>query len=469
MDGLECTEIFLSALERTNRIDAEFYRKYTFEVLNELKKHNTKPLTDFVAVSDGNHMGISDKFQNEGIPYYRGQDIHNFFIENANAICIDKDTFNLPYMRRSHLKKGDVLLSIVGTIGEVALVSTDNPMTCNCKLAILRPKSDMLSEYIAVYLKTKYGFNQIDKFKRGAVQMGYLLEDMSQIIVPIFSSDFQNKIKGLILEMYRLVSESKEMYENAKEKLIEILGLSDFKAEDKMYNIKSFSDSFGKTGRLDAEYYQPYYDEFEDVVKKNGFVLASDICEMINYGTVPTSLYTEDGTGIPYIKGMNVKNTEVDNEDLDRIINTESLPNKFFTKQGDIIISQMGTVADCGVVGETQEGWLFASFTIRLRLKKNAGFNPHFVGLYIQELAKKYYFYKNIAQASVRQNTDLPTVNNLYIPKICTDTQNEIANMLIKCKYLKQESKDKLNNSIRAVEIAVESGEKAALNFLAGL
>lgn len=332
MDGLECTEIFLSALERTNRIDAEFYRKYTFEVLNELKKHNTKPLTDFVAVSDGNHMGISDKFQNEGIPYYRGQDIHNFFIENANAICIDKDTFNLPYMRRSHLKKGDVLLSIVGTIGEVALVSTDNPMTCNCKLAILRPKSDMLSEYIAVYLKTKYGFNQIDKFKRGAVQMGYLLEDMSQIIVPIFSSDFQNKIKGLILEMYRLVSESKEMYENAKEKLIEILGLSDFKAEDKMYNIKSFSDSFGKTGRLDAEYYQPYYDEFEDVVKKNGFVLASDICEMINYGTVPTSLYTEDGTGIPYIKGMNVKNTEVDNEDLDRIINTESLPNKFFTK-----------------------------------------------------------------------------------------------------------------------------------------
>ena len=42
MDGLECTEIFLSALERTNRVDAEFYRKYTFEVLNELKKHNTR-------------------------------------------------------------------------------------------------------------------------------------------------------------------------------------------------------------------------------------------------------------------------------------------------------------------------------------------------------------------------------------------------------------------------------------------
>ena len=316
---------------------------------------------------------------------------------------------------------------------------------------------------------SKYGRFQTKRHTTGNVQPNLFIYKIKELKIPYISESFQQKIEDMVVEANVLLDNSKVMYEDAKRVLIDALGLSDFKPEDEMYNIKSFSNSFGKTGRLDAEYYQPYYDEFEDIVKKHGFVLASDICEMINYGTVPTSPYTEDGTGTPYIKGMNVKNTEVDNEDLDRIINTELLPNKFFTKQGDIIISQMGTVADCGVVDEMQEGWLFASFTIRLRLKKNAGFNPHFVGIYIQELAKKYYFYKNIAQASVRQNTDLPTVNNLYIPKICIDTQNEIASMLIKCKYLKQESKDMLNNSIRAVEIAVESGEKAALDFLADL
>ena len=99
-----------------------------------------RPITDFVSVSDGNHMKISDKFIEEGIPYYRGQDIHNFFIESANPICIDRQTYDVPYMKRSHLKKGDVLLSIVGTIGESALVYSDRNATCSCKLAILRPE-----------------------------------------------------------------------------------------------------------------------------------------------------------------------------------------------------------------------------------------------------------------------------------------------------------------------------------------
>ena len=81
-----------------------------------------KPLTAYVDVSDGNHMGISEQFSDEGIPYYRGQDAGAFFIENSNPICIDEITFNRPVMKRSHLKQGDVLLSIVGTIGALSLV-----------------------------------------------------------------------------------------------------------------------------------------------------------------------------------------------------------------------------------------------------------------------------------------------------------------------------------------------------------
>jgi hypothetical protein len=34
-------------------------------------------------------MSISEKFIDVGVPYYRGQDIHSFFIEGANPICID--------------------------------------------------------------------------------------------------------------------------------------------------------------------------------------------------------------------------------------------------------------------------------------------------------------------------------------------------------------------------------------------
>ena len=88
MDGHEYTEILLSQLERTNRLDSEFYKKKSLQIIDLLTSISAKPLTNLVDVSDGNHMGISDKFIDEGIPYYRGQDIHNFFIEDATPICI---------------------------------------------------------------------------------------------------------------------------------------------------------------------------------------------------------------------------------------------------------------------------------------------------------------------------------------------------------------------------------------------
>jgi hypothetical protein len=35
----------------------------------------------------------------EKIPNYRGQDIHNFFIENASPICIPENIYNAPVLK----------------------------------------------------------------------------------------------------------------------------------------------------------------------------------------------------------------------------------------------------------------------------------------------------------------------------------------------------------------------------------
>lgn len=138
MDGLEISEIKLSDLERTNRIDAEFYQKKNLFVERVLDKWDKKAFSKVFNVSDGNHMSISNDFCNEGVPYYRGQDIYNLFIENSSPLYISNEAYNKSTMRRSYLQKGDVLMSIVGAIiGNSALVTSDRDATCSCKLAIL--------------------------------------------------------------------------------------------------------------------------------------------------------------------------------------------------------------------------------------------------------------------------------------------------------------------------------------------
>ena len=118
LEGLEISEIRLSALERTCRIDPQFYSRENLIATKRLDILLAKPITDFVTVSDGNHMGVSDKFIDDadGIPYYRGSDIYNLFIEQSSSpMRIDRSTFLSTQLARSRLKKGDVLMSIVGS------------------------------------------------------------------------------------------------------------------------------------------------------------------------------------------------------------------------------------------------------------------------------------------------------------------------------------------------------------------
>lgn len=270
MGKLEIREYFLSDLERSHRLDAEFYSKENQHVLNVLNKLSIKTISDVALVSDGNHMSISEQFCNEGISYYRGQDVHSFFIEQANPICIDEGTYNKSIMLRSHLKKGDVLLSIVGTIGEVSLVTTSNKATCSCKLAILRP-NNIDENYLAIYLSSKFGRSQIKKFTRGAVQMGFLLEDMNQIYIPIFPESFQSSIADMVKKAHACLEESKTLYKEAEKLLENELGIDDelFSKKDTVESsVRSFSSVFHDSARIDAEYYQNKYDEYESLIKK---------------------------------------------------------------------------------------------------------------------------------------------------------------------------------------------------------
>lgn len=52
-------------------------------------------------------MTVSNYYADTGIPYYRGGDIYNFFIEKAaNPLKISQEAFDLENMKRSHIKKG---------------------------------------------------------------------------------------------------------------------------------------------------------------------------------------------------------------------------------------------------------------------------------------------------------------------------------------------------------------------------
>ena len=466
LEGLEVSEVRTSELEYSKRLDAEYYAPKYLKYENIISSKGGKPLStvsDFLIGPFGSAFTVENYTDDKTYRYIRGKDVKPMALMNDDSVYMPKEDYDR--LSKYALKKEDILVSVVGTLGNAAIVEAENlPAIFSCKSTVLRTK-DVNPRYLLTYLNSKYGRDLLLRKERGAIQKGLNLDDLKTLEVYISSNEFQNKISEIYEQSKKYLKKSKSLYTQAEQLLLEELGLKDWQPSTENINSKSFKESFGATGRLDAEYYQPKYEEIDAKIKQQPFDIVENICSHINYGTVPTSPYTDDGTGVPYIKGMNLKNLEI-TKNLDRITNFEGLPDKAYVKKGDIIISQMGTVGDVGVITEEENGYTFASFTIRIRLKDTGKFNPFYVGLYIQNIAKQWYLYRNIAQASVRQNTDLPTIKNMYIPILNYNKQKAIAQFVEQSFVLKHQSEHLLEVAKRAVEIAIEEDEEKAIEYI---
>jgi len=444
-------------------LDAEYHQKENIKRDSILTKKGYSRIGEFAYVTDGIHTSI-DYCDNSNIRLFSATTPRENYFDLSRDVYISKKAHEAN--PRTALKEDDIIISTVGTIGNCAVVNKSVlPANSDRHVGIIRIKNDeFLPRFISTFLLTRYGRFQTLRESTGNVQLNLFLYKIRELKIPNLSHKFQSKIEELIVACDTKIGNSNDKYSQAENLLMTELGLENFNPSNGKISIKSLKESFLKTGRLDSEYYQPKYEIVEEKLNEIGVEKLENICSLINYGTVPTSPYVKNSNSVPYIKGMNLKNCFVDGE-LDEIENVENLQDKFFTKENDIIISQMGTVGDVGIVTKEQENYLFASFTIRARLNDDR-FNPYFVGAYIQNVAKEYYLYRNIALASVRQNTDLPTIKNMPIPLVKKDIQDEIASYIWQSMEYSKKAKELLKISTKAVEIAIEKDEEMARNLL---
>lgn len=464
MDGLDCSVIAKRELERTLRIDAEFYSKEALISDRKIRAISHERLTKLVNVSDGNHAGISDRFQEEGVPYYRGQDAGTFFIENSSPIYIDSDTFSLPFMQRSHLKKSDVLLSIVGTIGSLSLVYSEKAATCSCKLAILRPKDPGNAEYLAAFLNCKYGQTQIKRLTRGAVQMGLILEDMDQLVVPTVGDNLIKQIRDTVISAHKKQEESASAYDAAETLLNQSFCFDNSSIPQSSISEKLYSQSFLMEDRIDSEFYQPKYDYIKKALYEyDPGVLTLDEIAIYLFTGEYAEEYSQKASSnnlCNYIRGTDIRFGSVEKDDK-HCVNPANFTK--FVSTGDIVTGRVGTIGNFGIVDDALDGAVCSDNILCFRLPE--GYLPDVYTLYfntpiINELIKR------LARGSVQQRLNQETLRKVSIPLIHMDTQKKISSLVQKSYQLRKESMQLLEFAKRAVEIAIEQDEATAVCWL---
>lgn len=455
MEGLEAAEISVTSLERTRRLDAEYFQPKYLRIAQLLETRNGLPISKLASISDGNHFSISEEFSEEGIPYYRGQDVvGHFFIEQAAPVFIPDKAYRVPHMTRSHLKKGDVLLSIVGTIGEASLVFSDKPATCSCKLAIFRPK-EIAPEYLAVFLRTTHGRSQVERLTRGAVQMGLLLEDMDQVKVARFSVSFESQIARMVSSARCSIESAEEHTHQAEQTLIRALGLENWQPPEPLTYTRRASDAF-TAERLDSEYFAPRVLQLLQKLSEAKLTIGS-------VAPVRHERFTSGKTGeLDYIEIGNIRADGT--VDAERLLQSEA-PSRAtqYVRAGDVLTSSVRPIRRLSaLVMPEQDGFVCSSGFVVLQ--------PYDVSA---EVLMTYLRLPPICELM-----DLHTSASLYpaiseadllaLPFHPIDPASEtvIVQAVQSAHTARRKAHTLLEATKRAVEIAIEQSEVEALRYL---
>ncbi|MHC5523104.1 restriction endonuclease subunit S [Ligilactobacillus saerimneri] len=101
--------------------------------------------------------------------------------------------------KRTHIRKGDVLLTIVGSLGNAAIVKTNDRFTAQRSVAILN--SSINSEYFYFAIISNSFKKQILNNAKGTTQKGIYLKKLANLIIPLPPLAEQQRIVAKIEEI----------------------------------------------------------------------------------------------------------------------------------------------------------------------------------------------------------------------------------------------------------------------------
>ncbi len=392
------------------------------------------------------------------IAFIRVQNIKGGFDINDNDLVYISNKDN-EKIKSSSLQEGDLILSKVGnSIGYFAKVSSDLGK-CNISennIGIkLSSYSDIEKSFILTYLNAKYANKLVLRRKSGNAQPKINVDDLCRIPILIFPKLSEN-IHNLIQLHEAYLNQSILSYKQAEDILNKELGITNIE-NTKNYSVKSFSESFGESNRLDAEYYQDKYTQLFDIIK-NGKQLKELVT--ITKSIEPGSDEYKD-EGIPFLRVSNL--TKFGLTDSNVFLDRKKYENLLKPRKDTILFSKDGSIG-IAYKAESDLDCITSGALLHLSVKKTT-ILPDYLALVLNSKIVQLQAERD-SGGSIINHWRLPEIEMVLIPMLDYDIQNQISQKVQESFKLRKDSKNLINVAIRAVELAIEKNEEYASQWL---
>lgn len=456
MKGLEVSEIKYSYVKFQSdvfRFDSFYYSKEFLSDENIISNQMNKSLKElnanllsFGAYSLNNFV----EYKDSGIPFIRGVNMKGGILDFSDIIYIDEFAHHLLW--KSEVKPNTVLLSMSGTIGDVAIAIPEYsyPMNSNQDIAKITLNGKLNPFYLYTFLRSKYGQNFLLREARGSVQQHVFLSQIENIRIPLLSEKFQLQIEQTVKSAHGKLADSKSLYSEAEEILLTELGLKNWQPDSKAVNVKTLKESFLRTGRLDSEYYLPRYEDYVRLMERycGGCDEFGSVCSVNEANYVPVSnaeyRYIELGDigNCGEITGCTVAAGQELPSRARRLVHTN-----------DVILSSVeGSLQSCALVTSEYDNAICSTgfYVVRSAVMNSETLLMLFKSDPMQNLFKRNCTGTILTAVSHNELKKIP------VPKIRAEVQAEIAENVQKSISLRDEAKSLLEGAKQEVEDAIE-------------
>jgi len=153
-------------------------------------------------IKDGTHT--SPIRVREGIPVLSASHVVNGHLNFNTDRFTTEEELRL-FRQRLNPQIGDVLLTIVGTIGRVAILTENRPLVFQRSVCVFRPQKTLLNSlYLRYVLESNDVKLQLDHETHEVAQAGVYLEPLNKIEIPLPSLPEQKRIAAILAKADRL-------------------------------------------------------------------------------------------------------------------------------------------------------------------------------------------------------------------------------------------------------------------------
>jgi len=159
------------------------------EIVRIPENWNIKTLKEVSTITDSLHK--TPEYTDEGFPMVRVTDLKEGFLDLTNALKVNSEIYE-EFTRRCKPKKGDIIISRVGSYGIPSYVDSNINFCLGQNTANISPKINGL--YLFYCLRTDIVKKQIEKLAVGSTQKTLSLRNIQNIFVPVCDELTQKRI-----------------------------------------------------------------------------------------------------------------------------------------------------------------------------------------------------------------------------------------------------------------------------------